>query len=150
MSESRNINAHLYNRSIQNLRAIIEVLHLIKCHDLKAMIDTVSDDTIKEGIEFCKRYFNFDKLINELDGTTEDDVKKEIADKIRNKIYQVKLPCSLRQIYKSLKLDKKELKVALSEMGASFNDKEITFILFASIDKINSVKFLLTLQTPLI
>jgi len=125
MLDSRNPNGNLYNRSIQNLRAIIEVLHLIKCHEKGLFTPSIEREIIDEGIAFCKRYFMYDGLMNELNGTTDEVVKDDLTEKLKALVHELKLPCSLRNIYKRLHISKSQLLELLGEMGANFSSKEI-------------------------
>lgn len=125
MLDSRNQNGNLYNRSIYNLRAIIEVLHLIKCHAKGLFSHTIDEETISEGISFCKRYFVYDGLMNELNGNADEAVKEDTYKKLKALVYEVKLPCELRTLYKRLHLSKPQLIELLGEMGAKFSSKEL-------------------------
>jgi len=125
MLDSRNPNGNLYNRSIQNLRAIIEVLHLIHCHEKGLFTSDIEKATINEGIAFCKRYFVYDGLMNELNGTTDEVVKDDLVEKLKALVYEVKLPCPLRTVYKRMHISKSQLLELLNEIGATFSSNEI-------------------------
>ena len=125
LNEERNVFGNLYHRSVQNLRAIIETLHLLKCFDNNLMQSHIADETINEGIELCKRYFDFTGIINELSGLKEEQIKDSLADKVRNKILMMKLPCNIRELYRDLNISKKELMHILTEMGAKTDKRNI-------------------------
>lgn len=125
MNEERNVFGNLYHRSTQNLRAIIETLHLLKCFDDRLMQSHITAETINEGIEFCKRYFDFTGIINELSGLKEEQIQDNLSDKVRNKISMLKLPCNIRVLYRDLNISKKELMHILADMGAKTDSKNI-------------------------
>ena len=123
---SGSVYGNLYHRSIQNLRAIIETLHLLKCFDNNLMEAHITDDTILEGIEFCKRYFDFEGIINELNGFNAEIIHDNKTDKVKREIELQRLPCSLRVLYRKLGISKKELMIILAEMGAKTDRSNVT------------------------
>jgi len=123
--ETRNIEGNLYNRSIQNLRAIIEVLHFVRCYDRGSYSPVVEQSTIEEGISFCKRYFQFDGLLSELNGTLAEMSKDALADKVKQLLLEKKLPYKMRDVYRKFNISKKQLKEILVEMDAKFDLQNI-------------------------
>ena len=109
MNSLKSVNdifGELYNRAIQNFRAILKVLHYIKCFDNNKMDSKVSDNTIQEAVNFSKRYLNFDMLIKELNGIKNDEIQDIKLQKIINyiDINSNKLPIKIRDIQRGVSL----------------------------------------------
>jgi hypothetical protein len=111
---SNNIFGNLYNRTIQNFRALIILFHYIKCFNNQRMENTILDETIQEVVNFCQKYFNYDDLINRLNGINDEEMQDIQLQKIMNKIEKVGIPCSFRDIYKPLKINKDNLIKAIA------------------------------------
>ena len=63
--------------------------------------------------------------MNELNGNADEAVKEDTSKKLKALVYEVKLPCELRILYKRLHLSKPQLIELLAEMGAKFSSKEL-------------------------
>lgn len=124
--ENRDYISYFYNRFVQNSISIIHTMHYIECFENGVLTDIVSDDTIKEGIAFCKNYIDFEDLIMELTGERDDDRDQLIYEKIISIITEIGLPCKIRDIYRKAHITKSTFDAVMSgKVMLSRNKREI-------------------------
>ena len=107
--EYKNPFANLYVRVMQNFNSVMFTLHLLDCYRLGYFDDKITNSTIEQSVEYMRNFIaNYDELIEEVLSYKESQselLERKIIDKVKE-ILASKRECSLREIYKPLKLKK--------------------------------------------
>ncbi len=109
LMEYKNPFANLYVRVIQNFNSVMFTLHLLDCYKLGYFSDKISDIVIEQSVEYMRKFIaNYDELIEEVlsyKETQNELLEHKIIIKVKE-LLAFKGECSLREIYKPLKLKK--------------------------------------------
>ena len=111
---------HLFHRSIQNFRAILHTIHYLNCFDKNTYSMIVSDETIKEAINFYKKiFFSYSHLIDEINGVATELKNENQKQSIINHLYRKEndLPFSLRDLYRLAHVNAKVARNAIKEIA---------------------------------
>ena len=121
--ENRNPFGHFYSRAVYNFRAILKIIHLIKCFEDDIWHQKVEDSTICETIELCRIYFDFSGIINELNGIKIEKTTDKNLSKLINYIdlNKSKLPLKIRDLQRGTSLTNINVTMIKSMLITKYN-----------------------------
>ncbi len=118
LMEYKNPFANLYVRVIQNFNSVMFTLHLLDCYKLGYFSDKINSLVVEQSVEFMKNFIsNYDELIEEVlsyKETQNELMERKVINKIRE-LLAFKNECTLREIYKPLKLKKDIVEAMIKE-----------------------------------
>jgi len=118
LQDIKNPFVNLYVRVMQNFNSVLYTLHFLNCYTKGYFDNKISDITIEQTAEYFKVFLsNYDNLIEEVltyYESEDEELKRKIINKVRE-LLQEKNECTLREVYKSLKIPQKKAEVIIKE-----------------------------------
>jgi len=118
LREYKNPFANLYVRIMQNFNSVMFTLHLLDCYKLGYFDDKINNSVIEQSIEYMRGFIaNYDEFIEEVlsyKETQNELLERKVINKLKE-ILAVKKECSLRDVYKPLKLKKDIVEIIIKE-----------------------------------
>jgi len=126
--KAKNPFANLYVRLMQNTNAILYTLHFLDCYYKGVFSPIIDNSTIELGLEYINNFIaNYDNLIDDLlnyQDSMEEELENRVIEKM-NELLAEKGNCTLREIYKPLKISSQKAKVIVKSYVKQYSDKYI-------------------------
>ncbi|MEO1927120.1 MAG: hypothetical protein ABGX26_00330 [Nautiliaceae bacterium] len=124
--KTKNPFANLYVRVMQNTDAVLYTLHFLNCY-YKGNFSPIIDNSIIElAIEYMNTFLtNYDNLIDEIlnyKDLMQEELENRVIEKM-NELLNKNGSCTLREIYKPLKISASETKIIVETYIKQYSDK---------------------------
>jgi len=113
---NKNPFKNLYSRVMENFNSVLLTLHLIECYQEGELIEEIKNSTIEKAIEYIRVFVeNYEELVDEILNYQEKQ-EEILEEKVINRLKELlskKDTCSLREIYKPLKISKSKAEIII-------------------------------------